>query len=104
MQLRGCALIEVFIQLEEASHLQALVVVGDFNHPHIWTLGTTGFKQSWRIQECTSDSFVAQVKELMAKGAVLDMILKNKEEELIGNAKVGSALVAVTMRWLSSGF
>lgn len=61
-------------------------------------MGTTEFKQSWRIQECTSDSFVAQVKELMAKGAVLDMILKNKEEELIGNAKVGSALVAVTMR------
>lgn len=41
---------------------------------------------------------MAQVKELMAKGPVLDMILKNKEEELIGNAKVGSALVAVTVR------
>lgn len=41
---------------------------------------------------------MAQVKELMVKGAVPDMILKNKKEELVGNVKVGSALVAVTMR------
>lgn len=72
--------------------------------PSHLNLGYNNAQAIWRVQECTNDIFMAQVKELMAKGPVLDMILKNKEEELIGNAKVGSALVAVTVRWLSSGF
>ncbi|PKU33654.1 zinc finger swim domain-containing protein 6- hypothetical protein [Limosa lapponica baueri] len=53
-----------FRQLEEASLLQALVLVVDWNHPNIcWRDNTAGHKQSKRFLECIDDNFVMQVIE-----------------------------------------
>jgi len=37
-----------FLQLQQASHSQALILAGYFEHPHIcWENNMGGFKQSW---------------------------------------------------------
>ncbi|GAB0210050.1 hypothetical protein GRJ2_003470800 [Grus japonensis] len=44
---------EFFLQLQEASRLQALILIGDFNHPDIcWKSGTMNCKQSRKLLEC----------------------------------------------------
>ena len=54
---------EVFLlQLQEASRLQALILIGDFNHPDIcWKCDTASCKQSWRLLEYIEDNFLIQV-------------------------------------------
>ena len=44
------------LQLQEVSHLQVLVLMGDFNHPDIcWDSGMAGGKQSRRFLESVED-------------------------------------------------
>ncbi|GAB0207491.1 hypothetical protein GRJ2_003214800 [Grus japonensis] len=82
-----------FKQLEEASHLQALALMGNFNHPDIyWKDNTAGLEQSRRFLKCTDDNFLTQVIEgPTRKGALLDLTLTNKEE-LVGDVKAGVSL------------
>ncbi|KAJ7396062.1 hypothetical protein BTVI_148843 [Pitangus sulphuratus] len=65
----------------------------DFNHPKIcWRDNTTGHRQSKRFLECVDDNFFLQViEEPMRRGAMLDLILTNKEG-LVGNMKLLSSL------------
>lgn len=58
----------------------------DFNHTSIcWKNNTTMHGQSRRFLECTDESFLLQViEEPRRRGAVLDLILNNKER-LVGN-------------------
>ncbi|GAB0199565.1 hypothetical protein GRJ2_002421900 [Grus japonensis] len=62
-------------------NLPALVLMGDFSHPDIcWRDNTAGHKQSRRFLEWTDDEFFLQVREEPTKrGAVLDLILTNKQ-------------------------
>ena len=49
----------LYRQLEAASRSQALVLMGDFNHPNIcWRDNTAGHKQSRRFLQCTDDNFL----------------------------------------------
>ncbi|GAB0203516.1 hypothetical protein GRJ2_002817200 [Grus japonensis] len=67
--------------------------MGDFNHPDIcWRDNTAGHKQSRRFLECIDDNFLLQViKEPMRRGAMLDLVLTNKER-LVGNVKLKGSL------------
>ena len=93
---------EVYVVLNghvgAASHWQALVLMGDFNHPNTCSKdNTTGYKHSRRSVECIDDKFLTQViEEPTRRGALLDLFLTNKEG-LVGDVKVKDSLV--TMRW-----
>ncbi|GAB0204363.1 hypothetical protein GRJ2_002901900 [Grus japonensis] len=80
-------------QIGAASHSQALVLMGDFNHPSIcWRGNTAGHKQSRRFLECIDDNFLLQViEEPTRRGAVLDLVL-TKKEGLVGNVKLKGSL------------
>ncbi|KAK4811192.1 hypothetical protein QYF61_019823 [Mycteria americana] len=81
------------LQLQEASCSQALILLGDFNHPDIcWKSGTASCKQSRRLLECTEDNFLIQVIESPTRGdALLDLLLTNTEE-LIREVKIDGSL------------
>ncbi|KAK4811175.1 hypothetical protein QYF61_019806 [Mycteria americana] len=83
----------LYRQIGAASRLQALVLMGGFNHPDIcWRDNTAGHKQSKRFLECTGDNFLLQVtEEPTRRGALLDLILTNNEG-LVGDVKVKDSL------------
>ncbi|GAB0189075.1 hypothetical protein GRJ2_001372800 [Grus japonensis] len=70
-----------------------LVLMGDFNNPDIcWRDNTAGHKQSRRFLECIDDNFLLQViEEPMRRGAILNLVLTNKEG-LLGNVKLKGSL------------
>ena len=50
------------LQLQEVSHLQALVLMGTFNHPDIcWDSGMAGDRQSTRFLESVENKFLVQI-------------------------------------------
>ncbi|PKU39914.1 rna-directed dna polymerase from mobile element hypothetical protein [Limosa lapponica baueri] len=61
----------------------------DFSHLNIcWRDNTAGYKRSRRFLECIDDNFLLQVvEEPMRRGAVLGLVLTNKEG-LVGNVKL----------------
>ncbi|GAB0205345.1 hypothetical protein GRJ2_003000100 [Grus japonensis] len=68
-------------QIGAASRSQALVLMRDFNHPDIcWRDNAAEHKQSRKFLESVDDNFLLQVtEEPMRRGAMLDLILTNKE-------------------------
>lgn len=68
---------------------QILILMGDSDYPAVlWRDNTTRHKQSRRFLECVDDNFLLQViEEPMRKGAMLDLILTNKEK-FLENVKV----------------
>jgi len=83
----------VFLQLQEASCLQSLILLGDFNHPNIcWKSSTAKGRLSRRFLECTEDNFLSQVINTSTRrDAILDLMLTNASE-LIGAVKTGGSL------------
>ncbi|GAB0205478.1 mitochondrial enolase superfamily member 1 [Grus japonensis] len=83
----------LYRQIGAASHSQALVLMGDFNHPDIcWRDNTAEHKQSRKFLECVDDNFLLQViEEPMRRGAMLDLIFTNKEG-LVGDVKLKGSL------------
>ncbi|GAB0205858.1 hypothetical protein GRJ2_003051400 [Grus japonensis] len=79
----------LYRQMGAASCSQALVLMGDFNHPNIcWTDNIGGHKQSRRFLEHVHDNFFLQVTEdPTRRGAMLDLVLTSKEG-LVGNVKL----------------
>jgi len=69
------------VQLQEASHPQALILLGDFSHPDIcWKGGTASCKQSRRLLERVKGNFLIHVIYSLTRGAVLlDLLLTNTE-------------------------
>ena len=84
---------ELCRQKGKASHSQALVLMGDFNHPDIcWSDGTAQHKQSRRFLDCVEDNFFLQaIEEPTRRGAVLDLVLTNREG-LVGNVTLQGSL------------
>ncbi|XP_065411777.1 uncharacterized protein LOC135973241 [Chrysemys picta bellii] len=98
-----------FWQLAEVARSQALVLMGDFNHPDIcWESNTAVHRQSRTFLESVGDNFLVQVLEEPTRGrAFLDLLLTNREE-LVGEAKVdgnlgGSDHEMVEFRILTQG-
>ena len=56
---------EAFLfQLQEASHSQALVLLGDFNHPDFcWNSSMASCRLYGRLLECIEDNFLNQVRD-----------------------------------------
>ena len=67
-------------QLQAVSQSQALVLMGDFNHPDIsWEDHTARQEQSRRFLQSIDDNFLMQVvEEATRKGALPDLVLTNK--------------------------
>ncbi|GAB0184386.1 hypothetical protein GRJ2_000903900 [Grus japonensis] len=84
---------DLYRQIGAASCSQALVLMGDLNHPDIcWKDNTAGHKQSRRFLECIDDNFLLQVIEYpTSRGAMLDLVLTNKEG-LVENVKLKNSL------------
>nr|XP_048704947.1 uncharacterized protein LOC125636205 [Caretta caretta] len=98
-----------FRQLTEVTRSQALVLMGDFNHPDIcWESNTAMHRKSRKFLERVGDNFLEQVLEEPTRGrALLDLLLTN-QEELVGEAKVdgnlgGSDHEMVEFRILTQG-
>ena len=68
-------------QLKVASQSQALVFVGDFNHPGICREDHTArHMQSRRFLQSIHDNFLMQVvEEPMRRGVLLNLVLTKKE-------------------------
>ncbi|GAB0179159.1 hypothetical protein GRJ2_000381200 [Grus japonensis] len=83
----------LYRQIGAASRSQALVLMGDFNHPDICRRDNAAErKQSMKFLECVRDNFLLQViEEPTRRGAMLDLILTNKEG-LVGNVKLKGSL------------
>ncbi|GAB0210120.1 mitochondrial enolase superfamily member 1 [Grus japonensis] len=83
----------LYRQIGAASCSQALVLMGDFNHPDIcWRDNAAERKQSRKFLECVDDNFLLQVtEEPMRRGAMLDLVLTNKEG-LVGDVKLKGSL------------
>ncbi|GAB0207747.1 hypothetical protein GRJ2_003240400 [Grus japonensis] len=83
----------LYRQIGAASYSQALVLMGDFNHTDIcWRDNTAECKQSRKFLECVDDNILLQViEEPMRRGAMLDLILTNKEG-LVGDVKLKGSL------------
>ncbi|GAB0208559.1 hypothetical protein GRJ2_003321600 [Grus japonensis] len=83
----------LYRQIGAASRSQALVLMGDFNHPDIcWRDNAAERKQSRKFLECVDDNFLLQViEEPTRRGAMLDLILTNKEG-LVGDVKLKGSL------------
>ena len=82
---QGLPVDETFLfWLEEVLCLQALVLMGDFNHPDIcWDSSMVGGGQSRRFLESSEDNFLAQVIDELTRGeALLDLVLTNAEESV----------------------
>lgn len=71
-----------FLQLQEASHSEALILVGDFKHLDIcWENDMVGCKQSWRFVESVEDNFPVQILDKPTRDeALLDLVCSNAEE------------------------
>ncbi|GAB0198633.1 hypothetical protein GRJ2_002328700 [Grus japonensis] len=84
---------DLYRQIGTASCSQALVLMGDFNHADIcWRGNTAEHKQSRKFLECIGDNFLLQViEEPMRRGAMLDLVLTNKEG-LVGDMKLKGSL------------
>ncbi|KAK4821003.1 hypothetical protein QYF61_010734 [Mycteria americana] len=82
-----------FLQLQEASCSQALVPLGDFNHPDIcWKSSTASCRQFGRLLECIEDNFLIQVIDTPTRGdAILDLMVINASE-FISDVKIGGSL------------
>ncbi|PKU37050.1 glycerol kinase [Limosa lapponica baueri] len=82
-----------YSQLKGASQSQALVLMGDLNHPDICCEGYTAkHVQSRRFLQCIDDNFLTQlVEEPTRRGVLLDLVLTNKEG-LVEDIKVGGSL------------
>jgi len=80
-------------QLKVASQSQALVLMGDFNHPDIcWKDHTARHTQSRKFLQSNNDNFLMQVvEELIRRGMLLDLVLMN-EEGLVEDVKAGGTL------------
>ncbi|GAB0209186.1 triadin [Grus japonensis] len=83
----------LYRQIGAASCSQALVLMGDFNHPDIrWRDNAAERKQSRKFLECIDDNFLLQViEEPMRRGAMLDLVLTNKEG-LVGDVQLKGSL------------
>jgi len=81
-----------FLQLQKASHLQSLVLLGDFNQTDLyWKSSTVRGRQSRRILECIEKHFLCQVIDTPTQAdAILDLTLS--ASELISGVKTGDSL------------
>ncbi|GAB0204540.1 hypothetical protein GRJ2_002919600 [Grus japonensis] len=79
-------------QIGATSCSQALVLMGDFNHPNIyWRDNSAGHKQSRRFLECVHNFLLQVIEEPTRRGAMLDLVL-NSKKGLVGNVKLKGSL------------
>ncbi|KAK4826158.1 hypothetical protein QYF61_005731 [Mycteria americana] len=81
-----------FLQLQEASCSQPLILLGDFNHPNICWKNTASYRQSRTLLECIEDNFSSQVIDTTTQGDAIPGLMVTAASELIGDVKIGGSL------------
>jgi len=83
----------LYKQIGAASHPQNMVLVGDFDHPNIcWRDNTAGHQRLKKFLERVDGNLLFQiVQEPMRRGAMLDLVLTNKER-LMSDEKLKGSL------------
>ena len=80
------------LQLQEVPHSQALVLMGDFNHPDVcWDSGMAGSRQSRRFLESYQVQLPGPGNGPTRGEALLDLVLTNAEES-VREVKIGGSL------------
>uniref|UniRef100_A0A803JAV9 Reverse transcriptase domain-containing protein n=1 Tax=Xenopus tropicalis TaxID=8364 RepID=A0A803JAV9_XENTR len=84
---------QLLLQMEEASKLGQVVVMGDFNYPDIdWSNGVAKSERASRFVNMLNDNFLFQaVQEPTRNDSILDLVISNNAE-LISNICVGEHL------------
>uniref|UniRef100_A0A803JLD2 Reverse transcriptase domain-containing protein n=1 Tax=Xenopus tropicalis TaxID=8364 RepID=A0A803JLD2_XENTR len=84
---------QLLLQMEEASKLGQVVIMGDFNYPDIdWSNGVAKSEKASRFVNMLNDNFLFQVvQEPTRNESILDLVISNNTE-LISNICVGEHL------------
>jgi len=81
------------LQLQQALRLQALILLGDFNHPNIsWKSSMVSCGKSRNLLECIEDTFLSQAINSTTRGDVIQDLLVTNKDELIGDTKTENGL------------
>lgn len=93
----------LYRQIEAASHLHDLVLMGNFKHPVMcWRDNRAGHKQTRRYLEHIHSNFLLQVnEEPVRRHALLDLILANKLG-FTGDVKIKGSLCCSDHEMLDS--
>jgi len=84
---------EDFLLQRQASHSQAFIFLGEFNHPDIcWKSSTVSRRQSRRLLECIEENFLSQVIGTPTRGDAILGLMVTDASELIGDVKTGGSL------------
>jgi len=82
-----------FLQLQEASRSQPLVLPRDSNHPSTcWKSSRASSRQSRRLLEHTEDNSSSQVTDSPTRGDVILDLMVTNAREFIGDIKTGGSL------------
>jgi len=82
-----------FLQLQQDSHSQSLVLLGDFNHPDIcWKSIRKSSRQSRRFLECIEGNFLSQLIDTPTRGDTIPDLMLTSAGELISSIKMGGSL------------
>jgi len=82
-----------FLQLQEASCSQSLILLGYFKHPNIcWKSSTASCRQSRRFVECIEDNFLSLVIDTPTRGDAILHLMVTNSSKLIGDIKTGGNL------------
>jgi len=93
---------EFFLQLQEASCLQAMTLREDFSHLATCWKRTANCQQSRKLLECIEYNLLVQVMESLRRGeGVLDLLLTNAEI-LLERSRREVAWAAVLVPWWNS--
>uniref|UniRef100_A0A803JLE9 MORN repeat-containing protein 4 n=1 Tax=Xenopus tropicalis TaxID=8364 RepID=A0A803JLE9_XENTR len=81
---------QLLLQMEEASQLCQVFIMGDFNYPDIdWSNGVAKSEKASRFVNMLNDNFLFQaVQEPTRNDSILDLVISNNTE-LISNICVG---------------
>ncbi|KAK4807857.1 hypothetical protein QYF61_007763 [Mycteria americana] len=81
------------LQLQEASRSQALLLLGDFNHPDTrWKSSTASCRQCRRLLDSIEDNFLSQIIDSPTRqDATVDLMVTNASE-LISDVRIGGSL------------
>jgi len=93
----------IYIQLQEVTRLQELILLGYFNHLDVcWKSSMASCRQSRKLLECIEDNFLSQVIYGPTKGSeVLDLFSPVQVNRLVTSV-LEAAWSSVSMQWLSS--
>lgn len=90
------------LHLQEASHSQALILMGDFNDLDIcWESNKVNWEESRRLLEFSEKTFLVQVLDKLIRGETSVHLVLTNADQVIKEFKIESVWDVMIMPWLS---